>query len=151
MALLAVAALAMLGACAPADPVADPSIRAAIADLWVERHVWGGMTEQGEFFTTLEIDGDQGWVVSSLDGTTEGRLEPAQLAALVTAIESTGLLEAGGEPLCESSSDGIDVRYSWRAGGEVHSVSSCDVEIPAGDPLVVALERLAERLGASGW
>ena len=140
-----------LAGCAQADPADHPSTRAAIADLWVERHVWGGMTEDGEFFTTLEVDGARGWTVSNLEGTTEGRLEEAQLAVLVDAVESTALLDAGGEPLCESNFDGIDVRYSWRVDGEVHAVSSCDVAIPAADPLVTALERLAEQLDATGW
>ncbi|MFB9731727.1 hypothetical protein [Ornithinimicrobium kibberense] len=134
---LAAAATALLGGCAPpGDGIGEVES--------VERRTWGGMCAEGPCGSLLVVTGDQ-WEFTDQTGEWSGVLSRRRVAALESATATTRLAELT-EPArrCEADVDGTSVRYAWVQDGRRTEVSSCDVRIPASDPLVVVLDRLAE-------
>jgi hypothetical protein len=148
--LIAAGAVVAGSACgaAPTDP-ASPTSALRASELHLKRHTWGGMCEDGACQSDLVISPDGHWTFDTQAGRQrEGRLSDGEMLALQDAAERSGLADASAAPStrCDADIDGESVAYTWTIGGTKQDVSSCTTRFDANDPLVQAMERLADRV-----
>jgi hypothetical protein len=147
---LALALALPLAGCSPGapDPAGPPGTApGAAAGPLAERHTWGGLCPEGPCTTTLEVSGDGRWTWDDGVGREGGRLGDAQLSRLRRAVAATGLgAPTGAAPGCAADSDGTSVRYGWAATDGWGTASSCEVLVDPADPLVRALDGLADEV-----
>lgn len=130
--------------CAAGGPSHPP---AGQAGPLAQRHTWGGMCAEGACFTTLTVTADGTWTYEDEAGSGRGRLEPRQLERVLSAVGSTRLGAAtAGDVGCQADLDGTSVRLGWASPDGWTAVSSCEVSIDSGDPLVEELGNLEARL-----
>ncbi|MBR7743916.1 hypothetical protein KC207_11500 [Phycicoccus sp. BSK3Z-2] len=121
--------------------------------LDLERREWGGMCAEGPCESTLGVGADGAWTFTSQRGSTTGRLTDGALLAMRRAVGSTSAAGTGDpDGNCEADADGTSVEYTWRlfeAPSETSTATSCGDGLDPEDPLVTALDDLAEDAAAS--
>ena len=130
-------------ACMAAPPTPSASISIDADAVLVSRSQVGGLCAGGPCSSVFAVRGDGRWEATDRDEVVAGGSVPtAILSDLAVATETTALLSAPAfTGTCPTAFDGVEVTYAWTSpDGAAHLVSSCDRQIPAEDPLVVALD-----------
>ncbi|USQ75186.1 hypothetical protein [Ornithinimicrobium cryptoxanthini] len=145
--------LALLGGCGDGDsttrqPTAEHSqLTAERSEFTVERTTRGGLCAEGPCRSELVVEHDGVWHYRANDGESKGRLTEGELSQVREALMSTRLGQATAPSThCAEDSDGTSIGYAWTVDGHRQDVDSCEVQIKTDDPLVRALDELAERL-----
>jgi hypothetical protein len=130
-------------ACMAAPPTPSATISIDPGATLASRSYVGGLCPDGLCSSSFTVRGDGSWVATDADAVVENGSVPAPiLGALATATATTSLESAPAfTGTCPTAVDGVEVTYAWTApDGTAHLVSACDRQIPADDPLVVALD-----------
>jgi hypothetical protein len=139
--LLLVPLIASACMAAPPSPAATISIDST-ATL-ASRSSVGGLCPDGPCRSAFAVRGDGRWEATDKDVVVaDGSVPTATLNDLAVATETTGLLSAPAfTGTCPTAFDGVEVIYRWTSpDGAAHQVSACDRQVPADDPLVLALD-----------
>ncbi|MFT3877353.1 MAG: hypothetical protein QM708_13170 [Propioniciclava sp.] len=125
---------------APAGPDTPP---ASLPRM--ERHASGGMCPAGPCSSDLVVTPDGSWTLVTQEGETRGQLSPAQKSRLASAYSaSPRQVTANPQPPCADARDGILIIYRWESDGIAGSASTCDPALDRSDPLLRALDELAD-------
>jgi hypothetical protein len=130
-------------ACMAASPTPSATISIDPGAMLAGRSYVGGLCPAGLCSSSFTVRGDGTWVATDADAVVDRGIVPTPiLSALATATATTALPSAPAfTGTCPSAFDGVEVVYAWTApDGTAHRVSACDRQIPADDPLVVALD-----------
>ena len=130
-------------ACMAAPPTPSVTISIDSGAMLASRSYVGGLCADGPCSSAFVVRGDGSWEGTISDVVVaRGSVPTAILSELAIATATTSLLTAPAfTGTCPIAFDGVEVGYAWTSpDGSAHAVSACDRQIPAGDPLVLALD-----------
>lgn len=135
---LAVAFAVSLGACTAFGGIGLPAATGPLVTVTMR----GGMCAAGACDNSVILDRD-GRVHSAAKPPNDlGRVPAQQMATLTAAVATTDYQAVRSAPFtgeCPVNFDGQELIFEFAVGAATQRVASCDVDIPWGHPLFVAI------------